>query len=188
MVLVWYLPTMRHFGGNVLAPLGAAGGQASSLANGLLAHAPFLRKVGNLFHLVFGIVDAWGLLTPFLLIGMFKRSSWRRPVLLWMVPGFLFFVLYFFSDPVYLTYLIGPGILLAGAGLSVLRAPSRTLVAVATLLFSTTQMALLRPVQVTGVKSAVINAYFLQYSGWALNHQYALRLRYALDKVSPGLH
>jgi hypothetical protein len=183
VLAVWYIPTVKHFGG-ILSPLTAAGGKAHHLANGLFVNEPWQRKVGNLVHIAFGSFNAWNILTPFLCIGCFSRATWTRAALLCMTPGLLFFTFYFFSDSTYYAYLIAPGFLLAGVGLQQLRPRYGVAVASIALSISILQMTVARPLQSRTVTAAVINAYCLKYSGWGIRNQYDPRLRDTLKTIS----
>ncbi len=189
-VALWYVPTVRHFGGHWLAPLVSAKGQANSLANGfLVAGVPLKRKIGNLIHILLGIYNGWNLLTPFLLWGLAVRRGLGNYALLWITPGALFFLLFFFSDSLYLTYMIAPGLLAAGEGLRRLRAQAAVRWVAAGLVLSVGQMVLTRPIAPTTLSRAILDSYLLQYSGWAIRHQYHQRLQDAvttLQAAPPG--
>jgi hypothetical protein len=183
LVALWYVPTLRHFGGDLLSPLRAAGAQAHYLANGLLVNAPWKRRIGNLVHLAFGCFNAWNVLTFFVVAGCFSRERWTLSALIYFAPGLLFFVLYFFSDPAYFAYLIAPGFLLAGAGLQRMRPRYAVIFCSFALLISVLQMMVARPIRSASFAGAVINSYCLKYSGWAIRHQYDPRLRDVLDAM-----
>jgi hypothetical protein len=183
VLAVWYIPTARHFGGSLFSPLTAAGGQAHHLANGLFVNEPWQRKVGNLVHIALGSFNAWNILTPFLFIGCFSRTTWTRAALLCFTPGLLFFIFYFFSDSSYYSYLIAPGFLLAGVGLQQLRPRYGVIVTFIALSISILQMTVARPLQSRTVTAAVINAYCLKYSGWGIRNQYDPRLRDTLELI-----
>jgi hypothetical protein len=186
VIALWYIPTARHFGG-VLSPLHSAGAQAHGLANGLFINVPWKRKFGNLIHVAFGGFNAWNILTPFVFVGCFSKSTWSRSALIYVVPGVLFFSLYFFSDAAYFAYLVAPGLLLAGEGLQLMRLKNAVIIAALAVLISIGQMMLVRPISSRSVASAVINAYCLQYSGWAIQHHYNPRLRDTLEAAEPAI-
>ncbi len=183
-VALWYLPTVRHFGGHWLAPLSSAKGQANALANGfLIPGVPLQRKIGNLIHIMLGVYNAWGVLTIFVLSGLAARRSFSTYALLWILPGALFFLLYFFSDSLYLTYMIAPGLLAAGEALRRLRAQTAVGWVAAALLLSVGQMTLTRPVAPVTLGRAIVDSYLLQYSGWSVRHQYHQRLQDAVTTL-----
>lgn len=191
VVAIWYIPSAKHFGGSLLSPLTAAGVQAHHLANGLFTTQPWRRKLANLVHITFGSFNAWSILSPFVFLGFLSRTVWTRSAVLFMVPGLLFFSLYFFSDSAYFAYLVAPGFLLAGEGLQRLRQNTAMMVASCTLLLSIAQMTIARPLQSQKAAAAVINSYCLRYSGWSIRHQYAPRLHDTLETLhepedSPG--
>jgi hypothetical protein len=183
VVALWYIPSAKHFGGSLLSPLTASGVQAHHLANGLFATEPWRRKLANLVHIAFGSFNAWSILSPFVFIGCLSRTVWIRSAVLFIVPGLLFFSLYFFSDCTYFAYLVAPGFLLAGEGLQRLRPNTAVIVASCTLLLSIAQMTIARPFQSQKVAAAVINSYCLKYSGWAIRNQYAPRLHDTLETL-----
>jgi hypothetical protein len=183
VLAVWYIPTAIHFGGGLLSPLTTAGGQAHHLANGLFVNEPWQRKIGNLVHIAFGSFNAWNILTPFLFIGCFSRTTWTRAALLCLTPGLLFFTFYFFSDSTYYAYLVAPGLLLAGIGLQQLRPRYGVTVTFLALLISIAQMTIARPLQSRTVTAAIVNAYCLKYSGWGIRNQYDPRLRDTLQII-----
>ncbi len=177
VALLWYVPTVHHFGGHLMSPLSAAGTQVHKLANGLfVSGVSWRRKIGNLVHIALGALNAWNILTPFILIGLFTTARISRVVLLWCLPGFLFYVLYFFSDSTYLAFMIAPGLLAGGLILQQLSKKRASLVLACAIVFSVVQMIAMRPVSVTGAGTAILNAYSLKYSDWGLKHQYAARL------------
>ncbi len=183
-VALWYLPTVHYFGGHWLAPLSSAKGQASSLANGfLIPGVPIQRKIGNLVHVIVGSYDAWNLLTLFLIWGLCIRRGFRVYALLWIAPGALFFLLYFFSDSLYLSYLLAPGLLVAGEALSRLRTRTAMSWVAAALALSIGQMTLMRPIAPVTLGRAILDSYLLQYSGWGVRHQYHQRLQDAVTTL-----
>ncbi len=121
----------------------------------------------------------WGLLLPFVCWAVFV-CPWRsRPlfsIFLWTVPGLGFYCLYFISDPIYVVYFVGPGLLAAAIWLSMkghrFRAPLYAASASLCLLYMLTA----RPVTNTGKGAAIANAYLFKFSRWSLEHQYAPRL------------
>lgn len=183
VVLLWYVPTVQHFGGQFLSPLSSAEDEVHSLANGLLVPGvSWARKIGNTVHLGLSVLNALNILTPFAVIGLFARSRVNRVAMLWCLPGLLFFFFYFFSSSVYLAYMVAPALVLAG---SVLRGMSRgrsVAILACSIACSIVQMAVLRPVRISGTKTAILDAYTLQYTGWALKHRYSLRLRDIVEK------
>jgi hypothetical protein len=183
VLAVWYIPTARHFGGGLLSPLTAAGGQAHHVANGLFVNEPWQRKVSNLVHIAFGSFNAWNILTPFLFIGCFSRATWTRAALLCITPGLLFFTFYFFSDSTYYAYLVAPGLLLAGVGLQQLPPRYGMTVTFLALALSIGQMTIARPLQSRTAAAAVMNAYCLKYSGWGIRNRYDPRLRDTLEII-----
>jgi hypothetical protein len=184
MILIWYIPTERHFGGGLLSPLTAARITAQHLSNGLFSDESRIRRLGNLVHIALGGFNAWNILGVFLFIGCFSRATWTRSALLCIAPGLLFFSLYFFSDSTYYAYMVAPGLMLAGEGLRKLQPKYAVIVTSVSLLISITQMTVARPLQSGTAAAAVINSYCLKYSGWAIRNQYDPRLYDLLKTIS----
>ena len=185
VVALWYVPTVHHFGGGVLSPLRSAGGQAGPLANGLLTHEVAAKKIANLIHLACSVFNAWNLLSIAVVAGLvLTKDTWIRSLAWLLWPGFAFYTLIFFSDPAYLAYLVAPGLLLAGEGLRRLSVSRRLALGLISLSISISQMVLFRPIVPHSTATAVLNSYVLEYSGWAIRHQYFMRLEKAMRELS----
>ena len=178
----WYVPTVLHFGGHVIAPFTAASRQLGQLPSGLAVHGVSTKAFNNLLHFLFGTVNAWNVLLPFTLLGLLDKSWMKWAALIWMLPATLFFALYFISDSLYLAFLVAPGILLAGFGLrQITGRHSAIAITTASILLAGFQMLLLRPILPPGnLPIAVLNSYTLEYTRWALQHRYAQRLANAI--------
>ena len=145
--------------------------------------SPLAEEFDNTTHVVTGAYNAWAVLVSFLCLELVLRSTLSRHALIWIAPGALSFTLYFCSDSVYLTYMIAPGLLAAGEGLRRF-APQRAVAWVAAgLVLSIGQMILARPVAPKSVTRAILDSYVLQYSGWAVRHQYRQRLQDAVTTL-----
>ncbi len=180
---LWYVPTVAHFGG-LLAPLSAANRQLGQLPSGLLVHGFTAKGLNNLLHFAFGSGNAWNLLLPFVVIGFLEKDRIKWLCVAWMAPAVLFFALYFVSDSMYLAFLVAPGMVLAGFGLRrALRTRAMTIVAAASVLAACIQMLALRPIVPHSVPVAILDSYVLEYSGWALKHQYARRLSSTIEEL-----
>jgi hypothetical protein len=180
---LWYFPTIRHFGGNILSPLHAAATQVDRQANGIFASDSPLRKIGNIVHVLTAALDGWNLLFAAALVGLFAHEKYRTDLVIYMLPGMLFYIFYFFSDPTYFSFLLAPGVILAGYGLSHSRSATAQAVIVAAITISFTQMLLLRPVAYRNDAEATLDAYVLEYSGWGLRHEYFLLLHKAIESL-----
>jgi hypothetical protein len=181
--LLWYVPTYRHFGESLTSPLGSAHNQVHGLANGLLTNVANARKVANLVHILTGAFDSWNVLLPFIFIGMFVKEQFPRRLSIYVIPGCLFYVFYFFSDAAYYSYMVAAGMLLAGFGLRRLNFHVARALLVVSIVISVVQMAILKPFPARTKLQAVINCYCLQYSGWALKHQCYRGLKESLDEL-----
>jgi hypothetical protein len=177
---LWYFPTVQHFGGGILSPLHAAAGQVERQANGIFASDSPLRKIGNLVHVGTAAFDGWNLLAVAMLLGMFACEKRSKDLVVYMLPGLLFYILYFFSDPSYFSFLLAPGVILAGYGLSRFRPATAYAITAIAITISIVQMALLRPIGYKNEAEATLDAYVLEYSGWGLRHEYFLLLHEAV--------
>lgn len=184
LLALWYLPTVQHFGGGMLSPLRSSEEQLGPLTNGLFTHETLPKKAANLLHLSCSIFNAWNVMTLALVGGLLlTKQSWVRSLGWVLLPGFAFYAVIFFSDPAYLAYLVAPGFLLAGEGLRRLSEWRQWTIATATLVISVSQMMLFRPIVPHSTATAVLNSYVLEYSGWAIRHQYFMRLEKAMKAV-----
>jgi hypothetical protein len=162
--LIWYVPTLLHFH----AIAGQSGKQVAPLVNGIFTHATLVRKAANIIHLGCGAFNAWNILTPFVVLGVFQFGRLSRVLLLYLVPGCAFWLCYFYSDQTYFSYLIAPGVLLAALALRNLRRRAAEAVVAAAVLLSVAQMTLLRPLPQTNLFRATVNSYFLDFTGAAI--------------------
>ncbi len=181
---LWYIPTVLHFGG-LLAPLSAATRQVGQLPSGLLVHGFTAKGLNNLLHFLLGAVNAWNILGPFVVWGLLFRHPYRRVAALWIIPASLFFALYFVSDSMYLAFLVAPGLILAGFGLQCLNSHRlRSWVALASLIWASVHMLILRPIPARNLPEAVLDSYSLEYTAWGLEHQYAKRLANTVEELN----
>ena len=181
---VWYIPTLSHFGGSVSSTLSAANQQIGQLPSGILVHGFTPKGFNNLLHFLFGTINAWNILLPFVVLGLFQRDRMKWLCVAWMLPATLFFALYFVSDSLYFAFLVAPGIVLAGLGLRRLFSPRGFAITTsASVLLASLHMLLLRPIPARNVPTAVLDSYSLEYTSWALKHQYAKRLSRAIEDL-----
>jgi hypothetical protein len=179
IVAAWWTPTAKRYGGSLLLPLSSSRQQVHGLAQGILTGHPGVHAAVNAVHTVAGIIMTCDLLTPAVYLGAtaWKRSTIARSMTIFVLPGLVFFLLYYFSDGPYLAYIAAAGMVLAGAYLAN-RPPvtQRTIYAVA-ICASVLFMILARPA--TGKPStlrAVTDAYFVRYSVPSLKEQRDPRL------------
>ncbi len=174
---LWYVPTMLHFGGSMFAPLAAANRQLGQLPSGIVVHGFTAKGLNNIVHFLFGTVNAWNLLLPFVIAGLWATDRVKWYCVAWIAPACLFLALYFVSDSMYLAVLVAPGVVLAGLGLrQFVHGRATPAVALASVVLAVIHMVALRPVPARNVATAVIDSYSLEYTGWALKHRYARRL------------
>jgi hypothetical protein len=184
IVAAWWVPTAQRYGGSLLLPLSSSRQQVHGLAQGILTGHLGVHAVVNAVHTIAGIIMTWGLLTPAVYLGAtaWKRSAIARSMTIFLLPGLVFFLLYYFSDGPYLAYIAAAGLVLAGAYLAD-RPPvtQRTIYAVAvcaSMLF----MVLASPANGKPSKlRAVTDAYFVRYSVPSLKEQRDPRLARLLD-------
>lgn len=161
VALVWFIPTYLHFH----SASGQAHEQVASLQNGIFSNAPVMRKLANVVHILCGSLNAWNVLVAFIVLGAAKASSRGNELILYLLPGFLFWTCYYYSDPTYLSYLIAPGILLAAISLKDVRPKFAQAIVCAAIVISVSQMTFLKPVAPTGILRVTLNCYILDFSG-----------------------
>ncbi len=150
------------------------------MAKGLLAGHPSFYSLVNFVRGCTGMTIAWGILTPFVVIGILWlwRDGWVRSLTVWMAPGIAFFLLYYVSDATYFAYCVAPGLLVVGfffvqLGRKRLQTVAYSLAVACSLLF----MFGARPVAPKSTSRALVDAYFVSFSAWALRHQYGPTLQ-----------
>jgi hypothetical protein len=175
---LWWIPTARRYGGGLLSPLSHSHTQAARLAQGVLTGHLTIHALLNGIHTGLGAVLAWGLLTPVLILGVLRwaRNPLARSMTIYIAPGLAFFLLYFFSDPLYLAYAIAPGMLLAGLFLEEVRPSLRQSTYAVAIAASLIFMLTARPSNEPSKMHAVADAYLLQYSVPSLKRAKTLRL------------
>ena len=179
--LLWWIPTAQRFGGTFLGPITRSKGQAAGLAKGILTGHASLYALANFVRGCTVITLAWGILTPLVVIGivwLWRQGGWVRSMTVWMLPGTAFLLLYFVSDAVQYSYCVAPGLLVVGfffvkIGNQKLQAAIYSAAVACTLIF----MYGARPVSSKTKVGAVIDAYYVSFSAWALQHQYGPSLK-----------
>jgi len=173
--LLWWIPTAQRFGGTILSPITSSRGQAARVAKGVLTGHPSFYSLVNFLRGCTGMTLAWGILTPLVVIAILWlwRDGWVRSVTVWMAPGIIFFLGYFVSDATYFSYCVAPGLIAVGfllvkLGRQRLQAGIYSLAIVCSLLF----MFGARPIAPKTKPGALVDAYFVSFSAWALRHQY----------------
>ncbi|MGD0444421.1 MAG: hypothetical protein ABSA39_10835 [Edaphobacter sp.] len=116
VVIAWWVPTAERYRGGLFVPLSSSQEQVSGLAQGVLSGHLGLHAAVNAVHAIAGIIMTWGLLTPTVLLGVITgmRNATARSMSIFLAPGLVFFLLYYFSDGPYLAYMAIAGIVLAG--------------------------------------------------------------------------
>ena len=180
---LWCIPTVIHFGGTVPETFSAANRQIGQLPSGILVHGFTAKGFNNLLHFLFGTVNAWNVLLPFVVLGLFQKDRIKWFCLAWMLPALLFLALYFVSDSMYFAFLVAPGMVLAALGLGRFSARALAIIASTSVLVASFHMLLLRPIPAHSIPVAVLDSYTLEYTGWALKHQYAKRLSLAIEEL-----
>jgi hypothetical protein len=178
VLLAWIIPTANRFGG-WKGLLQSNHSQAASVAQGILTGHISIHSAMEVVRATAGLLLGWGLLLPLVIVAFVARSKTSVPIrsaLIWIAPGLLFFTLYFVADPVYVDYLIAPGLIAVGYMLQDWSPRSRRACYLATITASFLFMFFARPTAGTGKGAAVVNAYVFPFTRWSLEHQYKPRL------------
>ncbi len=179
VLLVWWIPTAQRFGGALFSPLTASGSTASRHAQGLLATGFSRHAATDVLRGFSGMVIAWGLLLPLIAAGAWllgRRDRLVQSSLVWIMPGILFFLLYYMADATYLSFCVAPGLLIVGLLLRRFSTSRQTAVYVSVLVVAVAFFLGAQPIPATSKTRAVLDSYFLKYTAWSLQHQYAPRL------------
>lgn len=179
VLLLWWLPTAQRFGGTFFSPLTASGSTASHHAQGLLATGFSRHAATDFLRGISGMMIAWGLLLPLIAVGawlFWRRDRLAQSALLWMMPGILFFLLYYMADATYLSFCVVPGFLIVGLLLRRLSTLRQIAVYAAAVVVAIVFFLGARSIPPTSKPRAVLDSYFLKYTAWSLRHQYAPRL------------
>jgi hypothetical protein len=185
--LLWWIPTAERFGGGILSPITKSRGQAAGVAKGVLTGHPTLYSLVNFIRGCTGMTLAWGILTPLVLIGivwLFRDSLWVRSLIVWMAPGLAFFLFYFVSDATYFSYCVAPGLLVVGFFfLKLGRKGLQNAVYAAAVICTVVFMYGARPVASRSRAGALINAYYVSFSAWAIWNQYGPTLQELMSEA-----
>jgi hypothetical protein len=181
----WWIPTMERIRGNLVSPLSSSGDQVHSLAQGVLSGQFGIHALVNVFHAFAGTIMTWGVLLPFVCLGMaaFVRNPVARSMTVFLAPGAAFFFLYFISDGLYFAYVAAAGMVLAGVSLA--KWPPRQRQTVYAVAISASMLFMISARTADGKRSqirAVADAYFLKYSIPSLKRQKDPRLASLLEK------
>ena len=167
LVAAWWIPTAELVHSNMASPLRFSGMQVHRLAQGILSGHVGIHALVNVFHAAAGATMTWGLLTPFVCLGVaaFARNAVVRSMTVFLAPGVVFLFLYFISDGLYFAYAAAAGMVLAGVYLARWSPRQRqagyAVAIAASLLF----MGCARPADGKSSRvRAVADAYFLKYS------------------------
>lgn len=174
--LLWWIPTAQRFGGGILSPITSSRSQAAGVAKGVLTGHASLYSLVNFVRGCTGMTIAWGILTPLVAIAilwLWRNDAWVRSLTVWMTPGIAFFLLYYVSDATYFSYCVAPGLLAVGfffvrLGRKKLQAGFYSVAIACSLLF----MFGLRPIAPKSKSRALVDAYYVSFTAWALRHQY----------------
>lgn len=179
VVATWWVPTAERYRGGLFLPLSSSQDQVMGLAQGVLTGHLGAHAAVNALHAIAGIIMTWGLLTPAALLGAaaWTRNATARSMSIFLAPGLMFFLFYYFSDGPYLAYTAIAGVVLAGVYLQD-RPPviQRAIYAIATCA-SLFFMISARPANGNpSTLRAVADAYFVRYSVPSLKAQWDPRL------------
>lgn len=168
MSLGWIIPTWLAFHNN-----GGVRGAVDYLAyilkvKSILAAVNWYSIANAARYALPMMVAFWPVLGTAILRSVRNWKDWRvRAMVIWIVPGSLFFIAILMSDPPYLNFLSAAILLLA------INAPRRMLV---TALWNTVLFVALSPIPSQVFAVNVVNCYLLQYTRYCVQHQVTLRL------------
>ena len=175
VVLAWWVPTAFYYH-SVLGPLakslsvaGAVSTSVSPLRGGINP-----RTLANILRFVAAVVVSLNILIPHACLQLLRVRQDRLTLLAatWVLPGSLFLVLIYMSGAIYISFMAGGLLLLAGLYCRELRPRIASAWIVACVLISTVFMLAARPVSPDTFPRRVLDAYFLQYTGWSVRHHY----------------
>jgi len=190
--LLWWIPTAQRYGGGFLSPITRSRGQAAALAQGVFTGEFSLYSLANFVRAWTSFILAWGILTPLVVIAivwLWRRDGWVRSLTIWMIPGVLFFLFYYISDAVLFSFCVAPGLIVAGCLLAgIERKTWRTGIYSLAVACSLIFMFGARPVSPKTKSGAVVDAWFVSFTAWALRHQYGPSLRELIGTCAqPGM-
>jgi len=174
LTLIWWTPTMEHFGGSLLAPIQSSATQVSAVNEAVSPLRVGLKPQGlaNLTRLALALITSFHILIPLALVEAFQWDKINRMCLLWAVPGALFLALAYMGPAPYIAYFAGGILLLAFRRCS--RMPPRVAIGFSSLfiIISVAFMLTARPVEPSTFPRRVLDAYSLQNSAAAVRDQY----------------
>jgi hypothetical protein len=184
LVAAWWIPTAELTHSNMAAPLRTSGMQVHRLAQGVLSGHVGIHALVNMFHAAAGVTMTWGLLTPFVCLGVaaFARNAVVRSMTVFLAPGVAFLFLYFMADALYFAYAAAAGLVLAGVYLARWSPRQRQVCYAVAIAASLVFMGCARTAEGKSSRiRAVADAYFLKYSVPSLKEKKNPRLASLLD-------
>jgi hypothetical protein len=169
--LAWFVPTVIYFGGasNMVSTAGAQVNRGVTPSTILVS--PKMMAVNLMRFTIFLAYGAHVLL-------LFALKNLRRYELIWIVPGALFFSLFYVAWPGYVLGILAVVILVGVRSISRLRPRLAYSLLIAIAVFNCLQFYVFRPIpQPNTMVKAVATAYAFQYSQAAIRDRYQRRLR-----------
>ncbi len=179
LCLAWYLP-----------------GQAASRAAHIVTFGRYIdivrpvsllfsgftpRPIGNVVRVLLPLFAAFWMLIPTL---WFDRSRFvNRMLVIWMVPGLVFFLFVYMADPPYLTYVTAAIVLLAA--LSRQRPPALGLLILCAV-FNISLFFGATPLRASGRVDEALNFYVVKYCQYGIQHQWKSTI--GRGAVVPGVN
>ena len=165
--MAWYIPTQLALRNShsidLSGQLGSLAFQVSPLLTGINS-----RSIANIIRVILPLMAAFWVLLPAVNFRRKSMESWA--VLLWVVPGLLFFLLIYMADAPYLTFMTG-GIILAAALSKRRHLP--TILLLICFAFNTLLFLGARPLAGNGRADQAINFYIVKYCYYGIRHQWA---------------
>lgn len=169
LCLGWYVPTVRasHMVTQTVS------GQMVPVADGssVLFGAKPVDALANVLRLVLPIVVAFWMLVPAWIAAGRRATAW--PLLLWIAPGFLFFLLIHIANPAYLVFAV-PALIVMAA----LAGRRRLVVACLTvcILWNSLFFLAARPIRSRRTLVLPLDYYAIMYTHYAIRHRWMNRI------------
>jgi hypothetical protein len=171
LALTWFVPTVVEYGG-FRGMLAAGRTEVSgAVMPSTVVKSHTLAAVNLLRFTVFMLYGAHILL-------LFAVREMKRFDAIWILPGAVFFALFYVAWPGYVLGVLAVVVLLAVKSIARLRAPVAAALLTTVILIDAAQFYLVRPIQHPGsMKTAAATAYALQYSKAAIDQGFQRRLK-----------
>jgi len=186
--LAWLIPTeleYRKIGESLLDMLGYTSKLTQEISP--LKAGFSYRSMANVARVVLPFVAAFWLILPLIfLISLRKLDETNNLLILWIVPGLLFFLLYYMGPAPYLNFLTAAVILLALNNAAKLRSDriARILFA-ACFVWNVSVFLVFVPIPGTSVLTQAVNVYVGTYTKYGIQNKQRANLSKVVDPDKP---